>query len=83
MAVKKTDHRQQPTTDQITVVLATDHIANMLYLLRDFSAIVVLWYRVPHMNGAGLNLPGKTRVIKIDRTSILNNDGMVACGFLG
>ena len=35
------------------------------------------------MNGAGLNLPGKTRVIKIDRTSILNNDGMVACAFLG
>ena len=35
------------------------------------------------MNGAGLNLPGKTRVIKIDHTSILNNDGMVACGFLG
>ena len=35
------------------------------------------------MNGAGLNLPGKTRVIKIDRTSILNNDGIVACGFLG
>ena len=37
----------------------------------------------PHMNGAGLNLLGKTQVIKIDRTSILNNDGMVACGFLG
>ena len=35
------------------------------------------------MNGADLNLPGKTWVIKIDRTSILNNDGMVACGFLG
>ena len=35
------------------------------------------------MNGADLNLPGKPRVIKIDRTSILNNDGMVACGFLG
>ena len=35
------------------------------------------------MNGAGLNLAGKTRIIKIDRTSILNNDGMVACGFLG
>ena len=35
------------------------------------------------MNGAGLNLPGKTRVIKTERTSILNNDGMVACGFLG
>ena len=35
------------------------------------------------MNGASLNLPGKTQVIKIDRTSILNNDGMVACGFLG
>ena len=35
------------------------------------------------MNGAGLNLPGKTRVIKIDRISILNDDGMVACGFLG
>ena len=35
------------------------------------------------MNGAGLNLPGKTRVIKIDRASILNNDGMVACGFFG
>ena len=33
------------------------------------------------MNGAGLNLPGKTRVIKIDPTSILNNDGMVAYGF--
>ena len=79
MAVKK------PTTDQITVVKppTTDHIANMLYLLRDFSAIAILWYRVPHMNGAGLNLPGKARVIKIDRTSILNNDGMVACGFLG
>ena len=35
------------------------------------------------MNGAGLNLPGKARLIKIDRTSILNSDGMVACGFLG
>ena len=35
------------------------------------------------MNGAGLNLPGKTWVIKIDRTSIFNNDGMVAYGFLG
>ena len=35
------------------------------------------------MNGADLNLPGKPRVIKIDRTSILNNNGMVACGFLG
>ena len=34
------------------------------------------------MNGADLNLPGKPRVIIIDRTSILNNDGMVACGFL-
>ena len=34
------------------------------------------------MNGADLNLPGKPRVIKIGRTSILNNDGMVACGFL-
>ena len=85
----------------------------MLYLLRDFSAIAILWYRVsshewcslnlpgktqvikiflplrvygtecPHMNGVGLNLPGKTQIIKIDRTSILNNDGMVACGFLG
>ena len=33
-------------------------------------------------NGAGLNLLGKTRVIKVDRTSILNN-GMVAGGFLG
>ena len=33
------------------------------------------------MNGAGLNLPGKTAVIKIDRTSILNNDDMVAFGF--
>ena len=54
----------------------TDQIANMLYLLRDFSAIAILWYRVPDMNG-------KTRVITIDRTSILNNDGMVACGFLG
>ena len=32
------------------------------------------------MNGADLNLPGKPRVIKIDRTS---NDSMVACGFLG
>ena len=35
------------------------------------------------MNGAGLNLPGKTRVIKIDSISILNHDGMFACGFLG
>ena len=35
------------------------------------------------MNSAGLNWPGKTQVIKIDRTSVLNNDGMVACGFLG
>ena len=35
------------------------------------------------MKCAGLNLPGKIHVIKIDRTSILNNDGMVACGFLG
>ena len=35
------------------------------------------------MNGAGLNLPGKTRAIKIDRTSIFNNDGMVTYGFLG
>ena len=35
------------------------------------------------MNGADLNLPGKPLVIKIDRTSILNNDGMVACGVLG
>ena len=38
----------------------------MLYLLREFSAIAILWNRVPHMNGAGLNLPGKTQVIKID-----------------
>ena len=78
MAVKKTDHRpeQQPATDQITVVKppttdhrppTTDHIANMLYLLRDFSAIAILWYKVLHMNGADLNLPGKPRVIKIDR----------------
>ena len=77
MAVKKTDLRpeQQPTTNQITVAKppTTDHIANMLYLLCDFSAIATLWYRVPHMNGADLNLPGKPRVIKIDRTSILNN----------
>ena len=35
------------------------------------------------MNGADLNLPGTTQVIKIDRTSTLNNDGMVACGFYG
>ena len=35
------------------------------------------------MNGADFNLPGKPWVIKIDHTSILNNDGMVACGFLG
>ena len=35
------------------------------------------------MNGVGLNLPGKIRVIKIDRTSIFNNDSMVAYGFLG
>ena len=35
------------------------------------------------MNGADLNLPGKPRVTKIDRTSILNNDGMVSCCFLG
>ena len=34
------------------------------------------------MNGADLNLPGKP-LVKIDRTSILNNDGMVACGVLG
>ena len=33
------------------------------------------------MNSAYLNLPGKTWVIKIDRTSILNNQGMVACVF--
>ena len=43
---EKTDHRpeQQPTTDQIKVVKppTTDHIANMLYLLRDFSAIAIL-----------------------------------------
>ena len=46
---EKTDHRpeQQPTTDQITVVKppTTDQIANMFYLLRDFSAIAILWYR--------------------------------------
>ena len=35
------------------------------------------------MNGADLNLPGKPRVIKIDRTPILNNDDRVACGFIG
>ena len=35
------------------------------------------------MNGADFKSPDKPRVIKIDRTSILNNDGMVACGFLG
>ena len=35
------------------------------------------------MNGADLNLPGKPRVINIDRTSFLNSDGMVACGSLG
>ena len=35
------------------------------------------------MNGAGLNLPGKTQAIKLDRTSILNNGGIVACGYLG
>ena len=35
------------------------------------------------MNGADHNLPGKPQVIKGDRTSILNNDGLVACGFLG
>ena len=34
------------------------------------------------MNGGSLNLQGKTRVIKIDHTSILNDDGMIACGFL-
>ena len=28
------------------------------------------------MNGADLNLPGKSWVIKIDCTSILNNDGI-------
>ena len=61
----------------------TDHIAHMLYLLCTCSAIAILWYRVPHMNGADLNLPGKPLVFKTDRTSILNNDGMVACGFLG
>ena len=87
MAVKKPDHRpeQQPTTNQIKVFKppTTDHIENMLYLLRDFSAFAILWYRVPHMNGADLNLLGKPRVIKIDHTSILNNDGMVACGSLG
>ena len=60
MAVKTTDHR--PVVKPPT----TNHIANMLYLLRDFSAIAILWYKVPHMNGAGLNLPGKPRVIKID-----------------
>ena len=76
---------EQPTTEQITVVKppTTDHTANMFYLLCDFSAIAILWYRVPHMNGADLNLPGESRVIKIGRTSILNNDSMVACGFLG
>ena len=47
------------------------------------------------MNGAGLNFLSRgnrtispiaqevKRVIKLGRTSILNNDGMVACGFLG
>ena len=35
------------------------------------------------MNDEGLNLPGETQVNKSERTSILNNDGMVACGFLG
>ena len=89
MAVKKIDHDQNNNRPPTRLRLlshrppTTDHIANMLYLLRDFSAIAILWYRVPHMNGADLNLPGKPRVIKIDRTSILNNDGMVACGFLG
>ena len=34
------------------------------------------------MNGADLNLPGKPRVIKIDRTSIFNNDGMIDCLWL-
>ena len=33
------------------------------------------------MHGADLNLPGKTCVIKMDRTSILNNDGMLLVAF--
>ena len=99
--LKTTDHRKmavkKPTTDQITILKppTTDHIANMLYLVRDFSAITILWcLECPHMNGAGLNFPSSgngtilpkareaKRVIKIGRTSILNNEGMVACGFL-
>ena len=36
-----------------------------------------------YMNGADLNLPGKPRAIKIDHTSILSNNGMVARGLLG
>ena len=36
----------------------------MLYLLRDFSAIAILWYRVSSHEWCSLNLPGKTQVIK-------------------
>ena len=35
----------------------------------------------PHTNDTGLNLPGKTQVIKIDRTSILNNDSWLLVAF--
>ena len=52
-------------------------------VIKIFLALRFYSTECPQMNGAGLNLPCKTQVmIKIDRTSILNNDGMVACGFL-
>ena len=35
------------------------------------------------MNCADLNLPGKIWLLKLTVLSMLNNDGMVACGFLG
>ena len=37
----------------------------MLYLLRDFSAIAILWTECPHMNGAVLIGQVKPRLLKL------------------
>ena len=70
MAVKK------PTTDQITVVKPPTRLQLLNHRPHCKYALFIARF-------AGLNLPGETQVNKIEHTSILNNDGMVACGFLG
>ena len=70
MAVKKL------TTDQITVVKPPTRLQLLSHRPHCKYALFIARF-------AGLNLPGETQVNKIERTSILNNDSMVACGFLG